>query len=64
MILFFNYKKHYLLGPETRTLDAVAVGWTTFATLLIIGSLGEDIILPAAVINILHLNYSENLIYN
>lgn len=26
-----------LLGPQTGTLDTVAVGWTTLATLLIIG---------------------------
>ena len=26
-----------LLGPQTGTLDTVAVGWTTLATLLIMG---------------------------
>lgn len=30
-------KKLILLGPETGTLETVAVGWITFATLLIIG---------------------------
>lgn len=46
-----KYQKN-LLGPETRTLDAVAVGWTTFATLLVIGSLGEDIILTPETIKL------------
>jgi len=41
----------YLLGPQTGTLDTVAVGWTTLATELIIGAPaagGGGEILPSA----------------
>lgn len=33
----YMYRAEHSLGPETGKLDTVAVGWTTLATLLIIG---------------------------
>lgn len=45
-IIIFCAIKNNLLGPETRTLDTVAVGCMTFATLLIIESLEEIDLTP------------------
>lgn len=38
IILFYPNLFESLLGPETGTLDTVAVGCTTFATLLVMGA--------------------------
>lgn len=55
--------KNNLLGPETGTLETVAVGCTTLATLLIIGeapSLGIEALFRKASHSALTLNNSAS----